>query len=124
MRNLALVFLMIIVGAVLHQFLPWWSIWCAGLVVGVFLPTKGALRALAVGLLGGAILWGTYAAWLNLQNDGIMAERIGTLFGGLSPVSLLLVTALFGGLFGGLGTLTSYFAKTVFQRSFSADGLK
>lgn len=124
MRNLALVFLMVVVGTVLHQFLPWWSIWCAGIIVGVFLPADGAMRALAVGLLGGAILWGGYATWLNFQNDGIMAERIGTLFGELSPVSLLFVTALFGGLFGGLGTLCSYFAKHVFQRSFSAGSLK
>lgn len=124
MRNLVFVFLMVVIGAILHQFLPWWSIWCAGLLTGLFLSADGAIRALAVGILGGALLWGGYALWLNLQNDGLMASRIGELFGGLGVTSLLLLTALFGGLFGGLGTLCAYLGKLLFQRSLAADSLK
>lgn len=115
---------MIVIGAVLHQFLPWWSIWCAGLIVGLLLPKEGAIRAFAVGILGGALLWGGYALWLNLQNEGVMANRIGELFGGLSPTTLLLLTALFGGLFGGLGTLCAYLGKMLFHRNLAADSLK
>jgi len=124
MRNLVFVFLMVVIGAILHQFLPWWSIWCAGLVTGLVLSADGAIRALAVGILGGALLWGGYALWLNLQNDGLMASRIGELFGGLGPTTLLLLTALFGGLFGGLGTLCAYLGRMLFQRSLAADSLK
>lgn len=124
MRNLALVVLMIALGALLHQFLPWWAIWCAGLVVGLAMPKEGAIGAFAVGILGGALLWGGYALWLNLQNEGVMASRIGELFGGQSPTTLLLLTALFGGLFGGLGTLCAYFGKMLFHRNLAADSLK
>ena len=124
MRNVALVLLMVVLGAILHQFLPWWSIWAAGLLVGLFLPPDGLIRAWLIGLIGGALLWGAYAWWLHVQNDGIMAERMGALFGGLSSMALLLVTALFGGVFGGLGTLCSYFAKRLVQRSFTTGSLK
>ncbi len=124
MRNLLLVISLIIVGAILHQFLPWWSIWCAGLLVGFLIPKEGAIRAFAIGILGGTLLWGGYAYWLNMQNEGLMASRIGELFGGLSPLTLLLLTALFGGLFGGLGTLCAYYGKMLFHRNLTADSLK
>ena len=124
MRNLALVVFMIAVGALLHQFLPWWSIWVTGLLTGLILPTEGAVKAFAVGIVGGALLWGGYAFWLNLQNEGVMASRMGELFGGQSPLTLVLLTALFGGLFGGLGTLCAYFGKMLFHRSLAADSLK
>lgn len=124
MRNLVIVLSIIVLGALLHQFLPWWSIWCAGLLVGLAFSIDRAVLAFALGILGGAMLWGGYATWQNLQNDGVMADRIGELFGGLSPAMLLLLTALFGGLFGGLGTLCAYFGKMLFHRNLAADSLK
>ncbi|MEZ5043705.1 MAG: hypothetical protein R2828_27660 [Saprospiraceae bacterium] len=124
MRNLILIFFMFLAGAIVQQLLPWWSIWVLGIVIGFFIKPGGALKAFSIGFVGAALLWGAYAFWLNWQNGGIMATRIGTLFGGLNPGSLLVITALFGGIFGGLGTLCGYVGQSLFQRDLSANRLK
>lgn len=117
MRFILLTVAMIAAGTVLHQFLPWWAIWCAGLLIGFLLKEEKAMMTFFIGFLGAAILWGGYAFWLNSGNDGIMASRIGALFGGVGAMTLITLTALFGGLFGGLGTLCAYYGRSLFHRS-------
>lgn len=124
MQSLILIAAMIVLGAVSHQWLPWWSIWVVGMLIGLFVGQVGAIRSFFIGFAGAALLWGAYAFWLNWQNGGIMAERIGTLFGGLSPLTMVILTAWVGGMFGGLGVLCTYFARSLFQRSLSVDSLK
>ena len=95
----------IILGYLLSLALPWWTIVLVAALVIAFMDMK-SVPSFVAGFLGAALLWGVYAAVLNAGNDGILAQRVGSLFSGLSGTGLVLVTATLAGLLGGMGGLT------------------
>ncbi|HMQ48883.1 MAG TPA: hypothetical protein PKA00_15540 [Saprospiraceae bacterium] len=103
----------LILGAVAQMFLAWWSlvVVAAGLAYFFQLPP---LRAWGWGWLGAALLWGGLAWWLSQKNDHLLAQRIGMMFGGLPPIGLILITALFGSIFGGLGAVCGSLARRMY----------
>ncbi len=103
---LAAVFMVCLVG---QWLLPWWATGGLAMLTALWIKIKPGLSFWA-GFLAVALLWGGYAAWLSWANEGILAARMGALFG-LSGGLLLLVTALIGGLLGGLGALTGSLAR-------------
>lgn len=105
MKYFIFIITIIVLGYATHLFLPWWTIVVIAGFVGVFTEYSG-IRAFVLGFLSVALLWGLYAAFVNYQNEGIIANRLGALFGNMSPASLILITSLIGGLLGGLGVLT------------------
>jgi hypothetical protein len=102
-----------VAGNVLRFFLPWWSIVFAGALAGWFWPAPG--RVFLGAFLGGLLLWGGYACYADIQNVGILSDRIGQLFKGLSSWQLIAVTGLLGGIPAGLGALCSAFARQLFR---------
>ena len=112
-RYLLVLLLLIVPGYFASLYGPWWSVAIIGCAIG-FLLDMTPTRSFFTGFLAIALLWGVMAFWINADNNGIMATRIGGLFGGLSPILLILVTALIGGLAGGLGTLTGRLARAAF----------
>ncbi len=104
----------IVLGFVLQSFLPWWSIAVAAGIVGVFLKLNN-VQSYLVGFLGVFLLWGVYAAFINSANQGILADKIGALFGGFGAFQMVLITALFGGIIGGFGTLTGRLGRKLFS---------
>lgn len=115
MRNLLYLFGLVLVAILLHQFLPWYAMAIAGLLFGVFAPVASAGKAFAYGLLAGAIVWGFYSGFLNYQNESILATRIGNMFGGLTAWTMVIITALLGGIYGGLGSVTGYWGRRLFK---------
>ncbi len=99
-----------LVAILAHQFLPWYAILVSALIVAYFLD-PGGWAGWWSGFLAGMFVWGGYALWLNLGNEGILAERVGALFGGLPGGALVLVSALLGALAGGSGALTGALAR-------------
>ena len=101
-----IVFGIVTLGALAGPWLPWWSLAAVAFVCRALAGLRPASSLLA-GLLAGFLLWGAYAGWIDLQNEGVLSVRVGRLFGGLSSSLLVLVTALFGGLLAGLGAWTA-----------------
>ena len=95
----------IVLGFAVQSFLPWWSIVLVAVIIGAAFKFS-SLQSYLIGFLGVSLLWGIYATFLNNANDGILAEKIGVLFGDLGVTQLIIVTALLGGIIGGLGALT------------------
>ncbi|MCB0569438.1 MAG: hypothetical protein KDC66_06740 [Phaeodactylibacter sp.] len=116
MKTVLYIIAFILAGAGLQMLLPWWSMPLAAAVLALGFNLK-AWPAFLGGFLGAALLWGGYAAYINLLNEGIMAGRIGNLFGGLSATMAVLLTAIFGGLFGGLGGLVGSLARNILPLS-------
>ena len=116
MRNLLYFFGLVLMAVLLHQFLPWYAIAIAGLLFGAFAPIISSGKAFAYGLLAGAIVWGFYSGFLNYNNDSILATRIGNLFGGLTAWSMVVITALVGGIYGGLGSITGFWGRQLFSK--------
>ena len=113
------ILLLILIGGILQNFLPWWALPLAAFLLALGFRLQ-PWQAFLAGFLGAALLWGGYAAYLNVLNEGILAARMGGLFGGLGPNAMVVLTAFFGGLFGGLGAWTGSLARQAF---FSSDKL-
>ncbi|MCB0652688.1 MAG: hypothetical protein KDC85_15525 [Saprospiraceae bacterium] len=105
MRFATALIITMVFAFILHQFLPWWAIVLAGFLSGLIIKSKPFEIFLAA-FLGGLFLWGGMSLWINSGNEGILAARIGQLFGGIGATGILAFTALFGGMFAGLGGLT------------------
>lgn len=119
MKSTYYILSLLLLGAILQYFFPWWTMPLAAALLAVafrLLPGQAFLAA----LLGAALLWGGYAAYLNALNEGILAARMGGLFGGLGAGMMVALTALFGGLFGALGGWVGSLAN---QALFSSDKL-
>lgn len=102
--------LIFVLGNLCHFGLPWWGIVPIAAVVAWFFPTSGTLSFLA-GLLGGALLWGINAFWLDQANSSMFSAKIGQVFQGLSSANLLYATSFLGGLLGAFGALTGKLAR-------------
>ena len=105
MKKYLLYFILILVlAAIIQLFLPWWSMPLLAIVLAYTLKVKPTIAFLG-GFLAAIFLWGGYALYINIANDGIMSDRIGQLFGGLSGNTMVVISAVFGGLFTGLAGL-------------------
>jgi hypothetical protein len=103
MRFLAALALTVLLSWALGLWLPFWSLSLAALIVG-FITRPSGWWAFLAGLLAGALLWGGMAWWADAANDQILSTRVGLLFGA-DGSAMLLLTALVGGMLGGLGVL-------------------
>lgn len=115
MRIVYVMAITISLGLVAQSFV-WWSIVPAGFLAGLLIHNK-VWHCWWGGFLGAGLLWGIYAAYLNHLNQGILATKMGQLFGNLPPVALILVTALVGGIYGGMGAFTGGSLRKLFDTS-------
>lgn len=91
--------------------LPWWSLAIVAFLV-CFWRSKNAGQAFVSGFYGIAIVWLIYVLLIHLRTDGIFTGRMSELlFKMNSNILPGLVTAILGGLVGGLAGLSGYFVK-------------
>ena len=100
-------------AALVQPFTPWWTIAIAAAIAGLFSKNKPYLNFFA-GFIGIGLLWASYAWWLDTTNDSMLSYQVGQLFNGLSPQSLVLVTATIGGLVGGMSAMSAGIMRGVF----------
>ncbi|ANH81371.1 hypothetical protein A8C56_10585 [Niabella ginsenosidivorans] len=108
-------FISIIVTALLAYvggvYFPWWIIAVAGFVIAFLLP-QAPFSAFLSGFIAVFLLWVVLAALINTANGGILAGRIGLLLGiGNSPVLLVLITGLVGGIVAGFAALGAAYLR-------------
>ncbi len=109
-------FLLALVLTILVAFLvqyfnigSWWSLAVVTFITGVVMKLN-AWKSFAFGFLAIVLVWGGYAYFLNDLNNGILAAKMGVIFKGLDVRSLIAVSALIGGIVGGLGAMTGRLA--------------
>jgi hypothetical protein len=102
--------LILVTAFLLNLFLPWWSIIIPGLFFGYSFRKK-AMPSFGWGFLALFILWGGQAAYIHIQNDGILSSRIAEMLGVGSPLIVIAATAIIGGFVSGLATLTGSLAN-------------
>ena len=103
-------------GWVSQQYSPWWTMALVG-ALAAFTFHKRRWSSFLIGLIGGGLLWFVPAFMANINNNDLLSQKIGLLFGGLSPNMLLLLTALIGGLATGLGAWTGSAGRYLFQKN-------
>lgn len=101
-NKLVLVLIMVIVGALVENYFPWYSMGIAFGILSYIFALNGK-SAFWIGLLSGFILWALGACWVDLQHPSTLPGRMAQILplGGKVWV-LMLVTGVFGGLTGGI----------------------
>lgn len=99
---------------------PWW--WPALVAYGVgFWFPKNASNAFAVGFLGTATSWLTWAAFFDFRNHQILSGRMASLFHLPTTAAVLAVTALIGGITGGIAAWAGFAFGAYLKPKFNAN---
>ncbi|WP_324673207.1 hypothetical protein [Hymenobacter sp. GOD-10R] len=111
-----LLFLLILAITALAQlFLPWWIVAPIAFLLAARLGRTGG-RSFLAGFAGVGLGWAVVAAWRNVGNDGLLAHRVAQLLPlGGSSWALVLVTAIVGGLVGGVAALAGCWLRQALQ---------
>lgn len=100
--------LVALIAAVLQWTLGyWWLIGVAAFFIGTLTGGRSGLRAFFIGFWGIALLWTGIAFYKSFPNEFMLAEKMSKLLPlGDNAFIILGVTALIGGLVGGLSALS------------------
>jgi uncharacterized membrane protein YhaH (DUF805 family) len=107
--------IILILSFVSSYFLPWWAAAIIAFLAALFIG-KTSRKSFWSGFGAVFIVWVILALLKSIPNDNILAGRVIQLF----PlphnwILLLLITALIGGLVGGLAALSGILTKKVFK---------
>jgi len=109
MRFISAVVTVIILCAILENFLPWWCIAPVAFVVSYLFRLKW-YSAFLSGFLALFLLWGGMAFLIDRANEQILSNRISMLILKSSkPLVIVAITGVIGGLVAGLGGLAGSF---------------
>jgi len=108
--------IILILSFVSSYFLPWWVVAIAAFLAAFFIGKRSG-QSFWSGFAAVFVVWMVLALFKSIPNDHILANRVIYLFPlPKSWVSLLLVTALIGGLVGGMGALSGVLIKKAFGK--------
>lgn len=89
----------------LQSFLPWWTMAIGAFATGLFFRQSG-FKSFLAGLLGVGLLWYIMAWYIDSSTGSILSSRVAAIFPTKTVGLLMLVTAILGGLVGGLASMT------------------
>ena len=107
--------LTVLLGFFAHQFFPFWAIAAVAAVVGLLFRYENSASGFGAGFLAALLLWGGYAAWLDIANKGVLSGKMGEVFQ-LGGSYLVFLTGILGGMLGGFGALTGALARKMFEQ--------
>jgi len=96
-------------------FLPWWVVAIAAFLAALFIG-KTSGQSFWSGFSAVFIGWTVLALFKSIPNDHILAKRVAGLFQLPNWWLLLLITALIGGLVGGMSALSGVLLKKAFGK--------
>ena len=95
-------------------YMPWWGIAIAAFLVSAAIPQKPAFSFLS-GFLGVFLLWEVLAWWIDSKNNGILSQKVATLFKLGNSTLLIVITSIIGALVAGFAALAgSYLRRLIY----------
>jgi hypothetical protein len=92
-------------------FLPWWGMIPVLILLYAFVALK-PIQAFLYGFIGLLLLWGLLALVQDISNHQLLSKKIAMIFFQKeSSALLILITALTGGIMGGLSALTGALSR-------------
>ncbi|NLR92339.1 MULTISPECIES: hypothetical protein [Flammeovirga] len=104
-------FTIIITSSLLQVLFPWWIIFLPCFVYGIFAGKNNFLKSFLIGFICIAFLWGSYAAIIQLYTHSELSSRIATMFTVPTNDFIGMITAIVGGVVGGLSSLCGDLVK-------------
>src|SRR5665213_376191 len=96
-------------------FLPWWTLAIVAFFAAFFVG-KTSGKSFLAGFGGVFTAWTILALMKTIPNNNILARRVATMFALPHWILLLLLTALIGGLVGGMAALSGFLLKRAFSK--------
>ena len=97
------------------QYTIWWYIGPIAALVGFLIPYGKTFSSFLISFLISFIVWGISTVILASQNEMILADRVGNIFG-VSGFGLVLITGLFAGLLTGLASASGHSLRHLFNQ--------
>lgn len=94
---------------------PWWGFAVICFVISVW-RSKGAWQSFYIPFSAIAVLWLASVAYIDELNNSRLSSRVAVIFSLSSPVYLILITTLIGGIVGGLSGLSGFLLKYSFEK--------
>lgn len=106
-----------LLACIVQFFFPWWTLTFAAAAAAMLNRLKRRRDIFWSGFGGIAGLWLGYVGLIELQTRAVLSPKLAALLGlPAFPPSAWLVTALIGGMTGGLAALTGYYLKRIFVK--------
>lgn len=96
-------------------FLPWWVVAIAAFLAA-FIAGRTSRQSFWSGFGAVFIGWAVLALFKSVPNDHILATRVAAMFHLPHWIFILFVTALIGGLVGGMSALSGVLLKRAFSK--------
>ncbi|OHX65359.1 hypothetical protein [Flammeovirga pacifica] len=97
--------------ALLQFYFPWWIIAIPCFTFGILNEKSNFFKTFCIAFIALGLLWGLYAAFIQLYTGSELSRRISTMFQVPSNDFIGLITAIIGGLTGGLSALCGALVK-------------
>lgn len=101
MRNFIILFFCFWIVSLL---LPWWTLIIPAVLLGATLFDR-SLTAFIIGFASLFAAWSVQVLYIDLANESILSGRMAEMLGVDQSWLVILITAVIGGLIGGMGTL-------------------
>ncbi len=114
----------IIIAAIAYfasQSFPWFAVVIAGFIGSLLIRTSGFVSFVS-GFLAIGLLWFTLAWLIDFESDSLLTEKIAAIFQLSSPLLMVLITGLVGGIAGGFGALTGMTFRQLFEQKRRSGG--
>lgn len=96
--------------------LPWWMVAVIAFVAALFIG-KASGKSFGAGFLGVALAWIILALFKSIPNENELANRMAALFHLPGWFWVLLITAVIGGLLGGMSAWSGMLFKKAFAKT-------
>ena len=113
-KALSEILLTAFLAAILQWWLPWWVVAIAAFVVAAIYNSRSIWQAFVSGFLGIGLLWFVYTFIIDISSLYILSSKVATIFG-VPTILLCIITALIGGITGGLGALCGNLFRKMFN---------
>ena len=110
-----LFFIILILTFASGYFLPWWIVAIAAFLPALFIG-KTPAKAFFAGFSAVFVVWAGMALYKSFPNDNMLAKKVATLMQLPNWILLLVVTAIIGGLVGGMSALSGVLVKRAFAK--------
>ena len=115
MKFIAQIILIVLFTFLVQYFLPWWGLFITAAIVGAIMPVKGFATFMA-GFIAIAGLWFLQIYLIDAANDSLLSTKVAAIFTLSSPMQLMLVSSLIGGICGGFAALTGKLFASIFKK--------
>ena len=115
MKFIAQLILIAIFTYLVQLFLPWWGLFITAGIVGALITSNGFSTFMA-GFIAVAGLWFWQIYFIDAANESLLSTKVAAIFTLSSPVQLMIISSILGGICGGFAALTGKLFTDIFKK--------